>query len=164
MRVKACQSSRPDLSLLSLRTVADFGCPPLARLPASAFPQQVVDLAVQLNAPLTETEIQQGLDRLHNGRAKGVQGLPAELLRYAKLQQEDNADPSVNVLVPALTKVLNAAFLGGVVPPAANVGHLISPEVAGTDVTPLIRSLYSVQAGSQLCLSSTDTLAYTSEH
>lgn len=55
-----------------------------------------------------------------------MQGLPAELLRYAKLEQEDNADPSVNVLVPALTKVLNAAFIGGVVPPAANVG-LVTP-------------------------------------
>ena len=56
-------------------------------------------------------------------------GLPAELLRYAKMEQEDNANPSVNVLVPALTKVSNAAFIGaprGVVPPAANVG-LVTP-------------------------------------
>lgn len=128
--VRATQSGLP-LSLQPvqkwdafLSNVADCGCAIGGSLPPDAFPQQ--PLAVCLNDPITTAEIQSGLDKLHNGRAKGILGLPSELLRYAKLHPEARANPQVHVLVPALSKVLNAAFQHGNIPAAINVG-LVSP-------------------------------------
>ena len=109
-----------------LDRVADCGSPADVHLPAGAFPQQPMEPAASLNDPITAGEVRQRLDRLHNGRAKGMRGLPAELLRYAKVACEPGVVPPENVLVPVLTKVLNAAFANGTVPPAANVG-LVTP-------------------------------------
>ena len=63
-----------------------------------------------------EEEVREALFGLHNGRAKGVQGLPSELLRYAKLEPDPEKPPSVNVLAPVLAVVLNAAFHVGLKP------------------------------------------------
>ena len=48
-----------------------------------AYPQQLV-IAVQcLSSPISLDEVEEGLARLHNGRAKGPQGFGSEFLRYA---------------------------------------------------------------------------------
>lgn len=79
-----------------------------------------------MNDPVRTAEVQSGLDKLHNGKATSILGLPSELLRYAKLHPEAWANPQVHVLVPALSKVLNTAFQHGYIPAAINVG-LVSP-------------------------------------
>ena len=76
--------------------------------------------------PITRQEVHDGLDNLRNGCAKGVQGLPSELLRYAKLNPEWGKPPLVNVLVLVITGVLNAAFQTGYIPQEVN-GGLITP-------------------------------------
>ena len=63
-----------------------------------------------LHAPISLGEVQRGLQHLHNGRACGRDGLPAELLLYAKV------DSSPHVLAPVLMDVFNAAFVVGKVP------------------------------------------------
>ena len=79
-----------------------------------------------LNAPISLGEVLAGLQNLHNGRATGVQGLPAELFRYAKDERAPGMSPPENVLAPALVAVLNSAFVAGQVPPYVN-GSLITP-------------------------------------
>ena len=97
-----------------------------AEPPHAAYPQQLVQPAKCLNNPISEEEVLDGLQRLHNGRAKGQQGLPSELLRYAKLIPEEGKPAPVNVLAPVLTAVLNAAFQSGSIPPDIN-GGLVTP-------------------------------------
>ena len=67
-----------------------------------------------------------GLQLLRNGRSAGNSGLPAELLRYALGLAPSPDEPPPNVLVPAITALLNCWFRTGVVPAAANVS-LITP-------------------------------------
>ena len=109
-----------------LQTVADCGCPSGCQLPLDAYPEQPLDAAVSLNEPICALEVTAALQKLHNGRAKGMQGIPAEFLRYAKFPPEAGTPPPDNVLVPALVQVLNAAFQEGAVPSAVN-GGLVSP-------------------------------------
>ena len=66
------------------------------------------------------------MQRLHYGRANGLQGLPSELLRYAKLTPEEGKPAPVNVLAPVLTDVLNATIQSGSIPTDIN-GGLITP-------------------------------------
>jgi hypothetical protein len=82
--------------------------------------------AACLNVAISVEEVEKALTGLHNGRAKGMQGLPSELLRYAKLEPDPEKPPPVNVLAPVLTEVLNAAFQVGVVPAEVN-GSLVTP-------------------------------------
>ena len=69
---------------------------------------------------LFEKEVHDGLIALHNGRAKGMQGVPSELFRYAKLQPEPNKPALVNVPGPIVSQVLNAAFQAGIIPNQVN--------------------------------------------
>ena len=92
-------------------------------LPSAAFPIQPpapIDLRTALDAPISLEEVQVGLQHLHNNRASGKHGLPAELLRYAQ------GESSPHVLAPVLVDVFNAAFLAGTVPADLNSG-LITP-------------------------------------
>lgn len=66
-----------------------------------------------------------GLKKLQNDRAGGPQGSPAELLRYAKLEDENGKPPAVHVLAPVLVSVLNCAFEAGRVLASVN-GSLIN--------------------------------------
>ena len=95
-------------------------------LPPAAYPQQPLEPAACLNVAISEEEVQAGLIGLHNGRAKGMQGLPSELFRYAKLEPDPEQPPPVHVLAPILTQVWNAAFQVGVVPTQVN-GGLVTP-------------------------------------
>ena len=81
-----------------------------AEVAHAAYPQQPLQPAECLNTPISEEEVLDGLQRLHNGRAKEQQGLPSELLRYAKLVPEEGKPAPVNVLAPVLTDVFDAAF------------------------------------------------------
>ena len=92
-------------------------------LPSAAFPIQPpapTDLRAALDAPISLEEVQVGLQRLHNNRASGKHGLPAEFLRYAQ------GESSPHVLAPVLVDVFNAAFLAGIVPADLHSG-LITP-------------------------------------
>ena len=110
-----------------LAKLADVGqVTPDVEIPHAAYPQQPLQPAECLNVPISEEEVLDGLQRLHNGRAKGQQGLPSELLRYAKLVPEKGKPAPVNVLAPVLTNVLNAAFQSGFIPPDIN-GGLVTP-------------------------------------
>ena len=97
-----------------------------AEPPHAAYPQQPLQPAECLNDPISEEEVLDGLQRLHNGREKGQQGLPSELLWYAKLLPEEGKPAPVNVLAPVITNVLNAAFQSGSIPPDIN-GGLVTP-------------------------------------
>ena len=92
-------------------------------LPHAAYPQQPLQHAACLKVAISEEEVQEALIGLHNGRAKGVQGLPSELLRYAKLEPDPEKPPPVNVLAPVLAVVLNAACQVGLIPSVVNDGQ-----------------------------------------
>ena len=66
-------------------------------------------------------EVDEGLARLHNGRAKGPSGFASENLRYAQLD-----------LLLATMAVLNEVFSTGVVPPKYD-GGLINPVFKKSD-------------------------------
>ena len=109
-----------------LDKLANIGEVQSCALPPAAYPQQPLELAACLNVAISEEEVQAGLIGLHNGRAKGMQGLPSELFRYAKLEPGPEQPPPVHVLAPILTRVLNAAFQVGIVPTQVN-GGLVTP-------------------------------------
>lgn len=109
-----------------LEKLADIGQVQERVVPLAAYPQQSLEPAACLNAAISEEEVGEALTGLHNGRAKGVQGLPSELLRYAKPARDPGEPPSVNVLAPILTGVLNAAFQVGLIPSEVN-GGLVTP-------------------------------------
>ena len=97
-------------------------------LPDMAYPvHPASDLQVtELNAPISLGEVLEGLQKLHNGRAKGPQGLPSELLRYAKVESEAGEPPPDHVLAPAPVAVLNCAFSEDRIPVAVS-GSLFTP-------------------------------------
>ena len=79
-----------------------------------------------LTVPISEEEVLDKIQKLHNGRAKGLQGLPSEFLRYAKPFPEKGKPAPVNILAPVLTDVLNATFQSGSIPANIN-GGLVTP-------------------------------------
>ena len=106
--------------------VADKRQPQDCEFLQDAYPQQPLQDAECLNQPITAEEVAEGLARLHNGRAKGPQGLASEFLRYAQPQKEKGQPQPHHALLSSLTAVLNAAFSHGIVPEEYN-GGLISP-------------------------------------
>lgn len=109
-----------------LGKLADMDLPVLSQLPDASYPYHPEAPAAGLNVAITLGEVSDGLKRLHNGRAHGPQGYPAELLRYAKQAAQPSEPPPVNVLAPLLVTVLNAAFHSGQLPASSN-GSLITP-------------------------------------
>lgn len=110
-----------------LHKVADIQLPELPPgLPHASYPQCPTQLAAELNAPFTLAEVLCGLKKLHNGRAQGPQGYPAELLRYAESLATCDEPLPVHVLAPAILKVFNAAFQACQVPRILN-GSLVTP-------------------------------------
>ena len=109
-----------------LDNLADIGQVDNCLLPPGAYPQQPLEPAACLNDAISEEEVIEGLSELHNGRAKGMQGVPSEFLRYAKLEPEPRKPAPVNVLAPVLTAVLNTAFQVGIIPSQVN-GGLVTP-------------------------------------
>ena len=67
-----------------VQALANCGSPSGIHLPPAAYPHFPVDAGTCMNEPLLQDEVQEALQKLHNGRAKGSDGMPAEFLRYAK--------------------------------------------------------------------------------
>ena len=109
-----------------LDRLADIGQVQNSALPPAAFPQHPWEPAACHNVAISEEEVQDGLTALHNGRAKGVQGVPSELFRYAKPEPAPGQPAPVNVLAPIVTEVFNAAFQAGIIPSQVN-GGLVTP-------------------------------------
>ena len=109
-----------------LAQVADVGCPTQCHFLEEAYPQCPSGAAAALNTPITNAEVEDGLARLHNGRAKGFQGFSSEFLRYAKHASKHGEAPPQHVLLPAIAATLNAAFQNGHVPKEYN-GGLVTP-------------------------------------
>ena len=123
-----------------LQHVADLGLPIISSLSFGAFPvQQIASLeaVAALHAPISLAEVSRGLRNLHNGRASGAQGLPAELLRYAKLDPDANVPDPGHVIAPVICAALNAAFQAGTVPSSANVSLITPVYKKGNKVDPL---------------------------
>ncbi|KAK9827146.1 hypothetical protein WJX74_008106 [Apatococcus lobatus] len=85
---------------------------PHATAPQHSLPVQ------DLEAPITQREVERTLAKLPNGRATGQAGWPAELLRYAAYYTEAEAGHRFKVwmLAPLLTNFLNACFRHGQLP------------------------------------------------
>jgi hypothetical protein len=97
-------------------------------LPTLAYPQRPLHPVATLNEAITEREVIEAIPQLNNGRAPGLQGYPAELLRYARPEhkEEDREPPPPHILAPYLMEVFNCAFHAGKVPQPFN-GSLLSP-------------------------------------
>ena len=62
-----------------------------------------------LNQPFTGKDVLTAIRALHNGKAAGTDGLPAELLKKAYHPDEPSSD---NALLPEITRVMNLVFTG----------------------------------------------------
>lgn len=95
-------------------------------LSTQAYPQQPSAPAERLNCPITLGEVLFAMRNLHNGRATGFQGYPAELLRAAQPENERGEPPKPHLLAPLVAEVLNGCFGLGEVPAEVNVS-VITP-------------------------------------
>ena len=105
--------------------------PPAVRVQPSAsqaaapqWPPPVEDL----EAPISQSEVEKALAKLSNGKATGKADWPAELLRYAAyyVEPEDGRRFKVWMLAPLLTSFLNACFRRGQLP-ACISSALVTP-------------------------------------
>ena len=119
-----------------MQRAANAGLPPGLALPAHAYPAHPSGPAEALNEAITEREVLAALARLHNGRAVGHLGFPAELFRYAQPQQQPGQPQPQHVLAPALTAALNSMFSTGRVPAAANIGLITPIHKRGDQLSP----------------------------
>lgn len=70
-----------------------------------------VAAAVSLNDDFSQTEVELALKRLNNGRSPGYTGFPSEMFRYAVYEPpRDSEQRPYNVLLPALTALMNAVL------------------------------------------------------
>ena len=122
-----------------IQIVADCGCPSGLQFPTEAYPQTPPHTAQPLNTNVTQEEVQEALQNLPNGRAKGNCGLPLELLRYAKLPSIKGQPKLPHILVPTLTVFINNLFRQGAVPQSINAS-LITPVYKKGD--PFVTSNY----------------------
>ena len=87
-----------------------------------------------LDQPLTEAEVEVGLQKLHNGRSGALLGYTSELLRYAKLTATEEDPAPAHLLVPCLQLLFNAAFSTGAVPQSWKTS-LVTPIFKKGDAT-----------------------------
>ena len=90
--------------------------------------------ATCLDQPLTEAEIEVGLQKLHNGRSGALLGYTSELLRYAKLTATEEDPAPAHLLVPCLQLLFNTAFSTGAVPQSWKTS-LVTPIFKKGDAT-----------------------------
>ena len=83
-----------------------------------AAPAAACQAAEPLNQPITSAEVESPLPLLNNSRSGARQGWPAELLRYAyrEVQDEDGKTLKFHVLARPLAAILDAAFQHGILP------------------------------------------------
>ena len=80
------------------------------------------EAAQRLVEPFSIAEVISTCSRLNNGKASGMMGYPAEMLRYAVLEGGQPAPR--HILAPAIASMLNCAFRTGRLPSAWNVSLL----------------------------------------
>ena len=105
--------------------VSQTTAPTDTHLSKVAYPHFSVDIGAAMNDPFSLSEIQGGLQKLHNGRAKGSDGMPAEVLRYrtcvrasvrdAERKYKKGEPRPHHLLATQLTTLVNNAFNQGVV-------------------------------------------------
>ena len=109
-----------------MQQAANIQLPGDLHLPETACPAHPQQPAQILNVEISTAEIQTALAQLHNGRAHGSAGLPAELLRYAQPAAQPGQQQPGHILVPVLTAAVNSMFRTGNVPAAFNLS-LVTP-------------------------------------
>ena len=94
--------------------MSDLCAPATAAVPQPmvAAPAAACQAAEPLNQPITSAEVESALPLLNNNRSGAGQGWPAELLRYAyrEVQDEDGKILKFHVLARPLAPILDAAF------------------------------------------------------
>jgi len=139
----------------------------VAPIPAAAYTQFPVEAEIRLSDPIAQGAVEEALQKLHNGRAKGADGMPAELLWYAKGKYKKGEPMPQPLLAPSLTTLLNSAFRQGAIPASFN-SSLITPVFNKGDffntanyrpiaVTAPIMRLYAVILNARL-------MAFAEEH
>jgi len=98
----------------------------VAPIPAAAYTQFPVEPEVRLSDPIAQGEVEEALQKLHNGRAKGADGMPAEHMWYAKGKYKKGEPMPQPLLATLLTTLLNSAFRQGAIPASFN-SSLITP-------------------------------------
>ena len=137
----------PDAWQEFSRLFQGAGAPPhLAdALPASlssvAFPVQVPQLHGALDDPFSPDEVYAALTRLNSGRAPGLSGYPAELLRFAQPLRPPDGAPLPHVLLPVLTDLFNGFLDAGHIPVTCNP-LLVSPVLKDSRKSALDTSNY----------------------
>ncbi|RYX77941.1 reverse transcriptase family protein, partial [bacterium] len=100
--------------------MSDLCAPATAAVPQPvvAAPAAACQAAEPLNQPITSAEVESALPLLNNNRSGAGQGWPAELLRYAyrEVQDEDGKTLKFHVLARPLAAILDAAFQRGILP------------------------------------------------
>ena len=92
---------------------------PCTAISDAANPQLPFEPAACLDEPIREDEMKESLQRLHNGRPKLEQGLPAKVLRYASAKLEPEMDkPAPTYLFSncrdlSITAILKCRFSDG---------------------------------------------------
>jgi hypothetical protein len=95
----------------------DASYPDATMVPTDLVPAERTSAAAPLNEAFSEAELEAALKRLNNGRSAGYAGFPSELYRYAVyIPPADSGEQPRNVLVPALTSVMNAVLRTSHVP------------------------------------------------
>ena len=107
----------------STARVSDLCAPATAAVPQPvvAAPAAACQAAEALDQPITSAEVESALPLLNNNRSGAGQGWPAELLRYAYREVQDEDGKTLKFLVLArlarpLAAMLDAAFQRGVLP------------------------------------------------
>jgi hypothetical protein len=119
------------LRSLATRPAPDHVALPVIKLPGDDDPNSGrLAGAERLNVPIDRDEVIAASKALSNGRTCGPSGLPAELLRYAVIPGDRDAEgrqaAPTYVLADALSAVLNCAFAAGAVPSTLNTS-LVTP-------------------------------------
>jgi hypothetical protein len=84
--------------------------------------QQRLEAATTLNGEITSEEVQAALDKIGNGKAAGVDGIPIEFLKYAEVSVERHH--TQNVLLQHLTFLFNHVLRYGY-PQAWSIGAVV---------------------------------------
>ena len=104
----------------------------LAALPS----ESVCTSCSQLAASCPVQALLKALPKLSNGKAPGLAGWPAELLRYSAYIEDENGRRKVWILEPFLADLLNACFIRGSIPACISSGVVTPIHKKGCTLDP----------------------------